>query len=884
MQGREGLPIVYIVDAREHTTLSKKLANFLRGADPRRVPYGLHHFRDETSLSERDSVEAIRAVLAKLAYGFGGNVNGRDGKVRFRRFSLVNWLLQQNDAGGDAHIEGGHTPTLLRRLREREVLRRGVFGFLRSPQAELTVGGNAPWWLWLFCLYVFPLAWFGMRLGFGREYRWLLRQPYLAPGDPGTFVGFAERLTGPNKDVEDVEQLRKLMVNAFLEDLRVAYRRRFWRPRAARRMSYCVALLDGTTSKNGGDKLLETIIDVRIDTGAFDPLLVIACSAEVPEPGSDLHSYWGDDRLWGLNDRRYDGWRDTFLRHARTRTHASWYLPLRIPDIMAPNDPEYDFIRQKEAAQDARLRIPKPPRRARRLTRFVAISLVVLAMVGVGAGFGVRWHYDGQDYQRAHCGLDASAADSGTVRTTPTGECIGVAPYGFSFQTGDAKLRKTLQTINELNRRADELHRQDPGRPLITLVHMSALFGTVGRSPQTRAYVREALQGAASAQSRQLHKPGPIEPIVRIYPANAGPGMRYGPQVVEILAQLKREDPTILGVTGLDQSREATSRTIRALTKVGLPAVGTILSADTLILQSPMYFQISPQNRREAEVAAAYADHLRREPGEEIERKVRIVYSDDSTDIYSSNLKDDAVRSFKDKGFATEVIPYSTPAMDVDRISAGLGEIGRKACHYPGLIFFAGRSEDFESMLGGVNEVCNSDPPAILGDDDVARLAADVERRKNFPGISYRFLDFTPGAAGCHVASELYAELSQLFPDECSQLESSSLDGHAAIAFDAVKLYVNAVRQLQEEALGMPLTPATVWHAISGVHGEKALDGESGMIDFGGDVGRQIPLDKLISIQRVDGFGQTEQVEFCGRVGRLKQSTWCPALETDRVR
>ncbi|MFD0884263.1 hypothetical protein ACFQ08_06825 [Streptosporangium algeriense] len=880
MQGREGLPIVYIVGAEKHTKLSHSLAHFLREADPRRVPYSLYCFSGQALRSERESVEATRAALATLAQGFGRDVNGRDGKVRFRRFGLVNWLLQQNDAGDGANSVDGHTSTLLRRLREREVHRRWVFGFLRSPQAELTVGGSVPWWLWLFCLHVIPLAWFGMRLGLGGEYRWLLRQPYLAPGDPGTFAGFAERLTGPNKDVEDIEQLRKLMVNAFLEDLRVAYRRRFWRPRAARRTSYCVALLDGTAAENGGDTLLETIIDVRIDTGTFDPLLVIACSTVVPGPDSRLRPYWGDDRLWVLDDRRYDGWRDGFLRHARARTHDSWYLPLLVPEPMEPSDPGYDFVRQKEVAQDARLRIPEPPLWARRSTGRAFVTVVALALIGVG----VRHWYNGQDYQNAHCGLDSSAADSSTVQTMPTGECVGVAPYGFAFQVADVKLRNTIQTINELNRKADELHRQDPRRPLITLVHMSALFGAVDRSPQTRAYVREALQGAAGAQSRQLRKAGPIEPIVRIYPANAGSGMRYGPQVAEILAQLRKKDPTIIGVTGLDQSRDATSRTIRALTKIGLPVVGTILSADSLILQSPMYFQISPQNRREAEIAAAYAGRLRDRTGEKISPKVRVVYSDDSMDIYSGNLKDDVVKSFEAIGFATEVIPYSTPYADVSRASAGLIEIGRKACRYSGLIFFAGRAEDFESMLGGINEVCNSRPPAVLGGDDVARMAADVERRKNFPGISYDFLDFALDAARCDGTSELYAEMEQLFPDECDQVESSSLDGHAAIAFDAVRLYVNAVRQLQEEFLGMPLTPATVWHAISGVHGDKALDGESGMIDFGGDVDRQVPLDKLISVQRVDGLGRPAQVGFCGRVGGLKQSSWCPPLEAGRAR
>ncbi|MFI7148094.1 hypothetical protein ACIBO2_24545 [Nonomuraea sp. NPDC050022] len=113
-------------------------------------------------------------------------------------------------------------------------------------------------------------------------------------------------------------------------------------------------------------------------------------------------------------------------------------------------------------------------------------------------------------------------------------------------------------------------------------------------------------------------------------------------------------------------------------------------------------------------------------------------------------------------------------------------------------------------------------------------------------------------------------------------MASSSLDGHASLAFDAVRLYVNAVKQLREEAPGMPLTSAAVWHAISDVHGDKALDGESGMIDFGGDVDRQVPLDKLISVQHVDGLGQPSQVGFCGRVGAREQALWCPALEVGR--
>ncbi len=214
----------------------------------------------------------------------------------------------------------------------------------------------------------------------------------------------------------------------------------------------------------------------------------------------------------------------------------------------------------------------------------------------------------------------------------------------------------------------------------------------------------------------------------------------------------------------------------------------------------------------------------------------------------------------------------------------GPGTVGQRSCSYPGVVFFAGRAEDFESMLGGINESCNSDPPTLIGGDDVARLAADADRRTHYPGIPYDFLDFTLGSASCDGTSELYSEMNKLFPEECAKVANSSLDGHAALAFDAVKLFINAVKQLREDASDMPLTPPAVWHAISGVHGEGALDGESGIIGFGGDVDRQVPLDKLLSVQHIDGVGRPSQAGFCGRVGGQRQTSWCPPLEPEKGR
>lgn len=85
---------------------------------------------------------------------------------------------------------------------------------------------------------------------------------------------------------------------------------------------------------------------------------------------------------------------------------------------------------------------------------------------------------------------------------------------------------------------------------------------------------------------------------------------------------------------------------------------------------------------------------------------------------------------------------------------------------------------------------------------------------------------------------------------------------------------------------GRPATPTTqaaVWHAITSAHGNDALDGESGLISFGGEVDRQVPLDELISIQHVDGTGRPRQLGFCGRYGDVRRLPWCPALEAEKA-
>ncbi|UXY21237.1 hypothetical protein N8I84_22990 [Streptomyces cynarae] len=885
---RDGIPILGLLGDHQDG-LAEQVVAALGAAQPRSVPHELVDLdlRRAEVVAERGDpsaanhldpdwqrAELCRRILVQLADEYSSPRYGHDRSVRFRRLGLVNWLLEMTDTVRQPDSQ--HGQIVLRRLRDRELERRRLFGFMRSPSTEVALQGNVPWWAYLLGLHLLPIIWFRVWRGLGSEYRWLLRQPYMAPADPGTFIGFAVRLTQPRWGREDPTQISKLMINAFLEDLRVAYRRRPWRRRAYRRTAYCVAFLKGVSEDNGGLEIVRLFAEVRNDTGAFDPLLLVVSRPEAlvePVPVRELTGTGQDGRHRGLPP--YEAWCEQLRNAGGGRNAEFWYLPVRVSAPLPIGDPGRD-AQDERTSVARRLQVPPPPVWAGRTATVVSLALT-FALIATGIAYGVANEWE---WRRQHCGLSRSDPDARTLQRESTDECVGVAPHGFAFGSTDPRVQQTLRTIARQNAEAERKHAADPSRRLVTLVHLSALLSApMGETSNTLSYAREQLQGAASAQRRQLDRQGPDEPLLRIFPAAAGSGMRFGADVASTIKRMMRTDPTIVGVTGLDQSRKATITTIGALTRVGLPMVATTLSADTLPENSALYYQVSPQNRREAAISAAYADHLA-DSGKLKERAVRVVYSLDATDEYSANLRADAVAAFRHAGFHVDEQGYVPSPAPADGSSGpGARTIGEQACGYRGLVFFTGRSEDFETILGATNDTCGSSPPTFLGGDDVARLGADPGRRRAFPRVPYEFLDFTVGSASCNGHSDLYSTMQELFPDECRNVQDTSLDGHAALAFDAANLYLKAIARLQDTAPDTPLTPAAVWYALSGIHGSAALDGESGRIDFGGAVGRQVPVDKLVSVQRVEGAQRPQQMGFCGRRGSDEGAAWCPPSE-----
>jgi ABC-type branched-subunit amino acid transport system substrate-binding protein len=864
---RLGLPMVSLVRPVGQRGVLRELARRLEDAKPHGVR---HAYLALGSEAAEDDVKTVQKILLNARNELINSPKVRGSRLRFKLFTLVVGLMNEKVPAGAQNPDG----LLLQRVR-RLSLQERFRSTIQSFGDQLP--GDKFWWkVPLLALRFLSWATFGIVVT-GRvpvlsgKYRWFLRQPHLAPEMSGSFVRFAQRLTDGQWEKEAPEYVCRLLVNAFLEDLRRGYRLRPWQL-GRRRMTYPVLLLDDITTTNGGFSLLRLINDVRNQIGLFDPLLVVSASVEVP-PDSGVNDPGRPHYAAPRAPKAYNVWQERLRDDRRARRDNAWYLPIK---ISAPSPEHDEEARQVPSAYRLNRRQWRPPWWASRWTR-VGAPLLVVALVA-----GLLLFFD-EGTRQSHCGTDSASL------TAIGSECIGISDGSFDlFQPSDASIQLVEQTVLAQNRRAEALHAASPLRPYITLVDLESLTSSTGTVDGLTAE-RESLEGFAVAQLRQLSASTNNDPIVRILVANAGRNMQHGPQVADLLRTMADQDRSIVGVVGLDMSSEATSDTITALTAAGIPMVAATLSADSLSVQNPMYYQVAPKNQREANVVAAYAEQL------STKRSVRVYYSDDATDIYSTNLRDDAVASFTARGFQVEARPFtpngsggaSSAAQHYgEHVVGNADTAGRDTCSFDGVVFFAGRGvPDFGDFVHGAAQ-CGT-KAVIIGDDDVSRYAADELARQQNRALPYYYASFAVASADpVGNALDFYPALNQMFPFEHTA-QGRSLDGHGALSFDAAQVMITATEYLRETKVAIPVTPGTVWREITAIHtssgtdsASKGIDGVTGTIDYGGDIGVTVPEDKPVAILRVEGaVVKDPPAGFCGKSSEQAPSSWCPASE-----
>ncbi len=574
--------------------------------------------------------------------------------------------------------------------------------------------------------------------GLSGEFRWFMRQRYMTPRLADSFLGFAVRLTGGVRQRENPRQVSLLLVHAFLQDLRSAYGGRPWRLRGWRRTVHPVVLLDGVTAKNGGYALLELVNKVRNDTGLWDPLLVVSTSERVPLDGLDP-----DDRsVWSADLARTEGyprWKDQLGDARRRQACDAWYLRIAVdcPPVGADGDKD----------RPPRIVPATPPWWTRRVVP-VAVVLALVAGLAVAAVSRIE----------RHCGVVLSGGRVAVERVEPTGggsaECVGYSDGdGYVFQqdadlgsggpTGAGRLVETERRIFRQNREAEDRHRGQPGRPYVTLIYFGQLSGR-----DTFVAQAQQLEGMAYRQRHALDARQPAEPLLRIILANAGGWMAFAGRTVDLLRPLIRDDRTIVGVLGLDQSYRPAVQAIQPLTGLGLPIISPTLSADGLDDASPLYFQVNEPNVRETEIVASYARYKGFQTA-------RILYYEVDGDLYVQTLRE-ATRT-----------ALTTPALPWNRTSTGPGSPRRspRSASTPG---------------------CCSTPAAATtssGSSASSRPSAPTCGRNNRSSVATRSAasSRTPPGARAPTAPSRWSTCPTLITSPANSSPPTTPGGHSAI-------------------------------------------------------------------------------------------------------
>ncbi|MEH1169087.1 hypothetical protein V6V47_27270 [Micromonospora sp. CPCC 205539] len=825
-RGDRRLPVVWLVRA-DPPDLVVPLRRFLGQGPRRRVPHAV------LDVDVPPGAGDVPALLRELHRQLSLEAFGA-ARLRFQHYPLADWLMHQSlSFGVDADDSRA---ALVRRLRDR----RGPRTAEPVPSGGDAVSIVSQVLLWLVRRavpgVVFRAAVSGRVPVIGGHYRWFMRQQYLAPRQSVTFLGFAERLTAGWRDGEQPDQVNKLLLHAFLEDLRQAYRRRLWRPSDWRRTAYPVLLLDHVAPDNVGGELVRLIGDVRTETGRNDPLLLVASGGrpppELPEPHALTEA-----------DEAYDEWTEALPEMRRLRRPAAWLVVLR-PDDTDPGPPSRGGVRPFTA--------PEPPWWSR---RFLPAALCLVLLATGGAWVGSRW---GPGCHPALTGGDVSVVQV-------DGECVGYsdsAAQVFNKDPGQDRLRTIQQRIFAQNRAAEEVwQRSDRRRPFLTLVYLGTLTGNRTRADE-ESYVseREELEGMATAQYALLQESAGADgaALLRIVVANGGRQMRYADRAVAMLAELAHDDPTVLGVVGLVESRTSTARALRELNQIGLPVLAPTLSADKMDANSRLYLQISAPNTDQVEMVDAYAKQVLKVDEAHV-YYTTLEGSSLSEDLYVGTLVDGLRQRFGTR--ITRLDEWRTGQRLTDE------------CGYAGLLFYAGRWSEFDGFLRALRE-CGADPPRhLVADDSANRYMANPGLRAAAPGnlpVTYVSKAALATCAALRAAQGQRDDARASFlswiqaddlldPPRCRPGSEQQVGERISLAYDAAMMMVRAVESLAARL--HHADPGQRWEPESvnpvGVHAEvlrqnagQGYPGVAGLIRFPPDSGE--PVDKRLALMRVE--------------------------------
>ncbi|WP_394618310.1 ABC transporter substrate-binding protein [Lentzea sp. JNUCC 0626] len=761
----------------------------------RRVPYA------HVDGAQGDRRRLLDDVVGQLA----GEVRGV-ARLRFPHYALVGWLLDLSlPAGVEADDE------------EREIareFRQHLKGRVRvTADGAQDLAQDFPWWIRLvigvmpriglavMALLWRPATWVGEQALGGRSRRGLYRLARAV---------VKERLAERHSDeVED------LLVRALLEDLRRSHRRWTWWGTGRRRTGNPWLLVDG------GEWLPGAVAKARrgVRSGQSwranplskpDPLLVVVAAESEEAPRTHAA-----DALAGYHD---------WLR--QLSRSDNWVLKL-----------DTDASEPARGVIGALSELP-----SMRLRRAVAAPVVLVVLAGLVVAVPFVNHGRCEEWW-------SPSFRSPLVRVGT--ECIGVSADPVRHFVPDIVPAEVRVDLEDVYGRIVAENRKAEARPdAITIVFLSVLTPSTSNSYQALV---EELRGVWVAQKTS-------DVPIRMLLANGGEGpggrgLASGDVAADKIIELAARDRSVVAVTGLSISTDTARSVVKQLGSNALPIIGTLTSADDMASINEYYYQIAPNNSREARVAAYYAKTRLNVTD------VAIFYSGDPADRYSQNLAEGAKTSFGERGIT--VSQYKSYRVANDDEGLAPASLGQGAClteTKPGYaIFYVGRSQNLAEFLRGMNSKCQGRTPPVIASDSSTRFILEGTMTQ-FPNVQLDYVSFASPAAWKDCAKvPFYKNYLDAFRKDCVSIG----DGRSATAYDAMQVLAEGVRQVRRTDPGARVREGLL-AGIGSIRPDNAIQGATGTIGFGAST--RLPSNKAVLVLRGNKDTTSTPLLLCGEL------------------
>ncbi|GAA4330521.1 hypothetical protein GCM10023086_60220 [Streptomyces venetus] len=454
------------------------------------------------------------------------------------------------------------------------------------------------------------------------------------------------------------------------------------------------------------------------------------------------------------------------------------------------------------------------------------------------------------------CADGLSAIGEGRMR-----RCVGLLDTDASPTRLRRSSARTVAPVLELiaaeNRRVVAAAAKPGGRPYVSMVYLTPLTEEFDGDAAMQAVGRD-LEGAHFAQLRSnggLSGPGEGPAVRLLFGQTGGSAQQRNHAVGQVLGARRAE--RIVAALGLGGSTAASQDMVEELTAGGLPAFGSVLTADSWAAV-PGLARVAPSN---ADQAAAAVRHL--STGALARARVLFVQDIAPGDQYTSTL----AQQFRERMPPGRMVRPEPTLFDSSRRGPSLfrAQLADVCEVKPDVVYFAGRGTTLPQLLTGLaGRRCLDHRVTVMSGDDTmmvrhtkgfdARELAGVLSKGRidllYTGLAHpQAWDVQPDAFDQDfVAPFRDGTFARTFP--YSDLE----DGRAIMMHDALLTAARAVRDTPPA--GAP-TVSDVFRTLSRLRKKGALPGVSGWIALGND---GAPRDKAIPVLRITPDGRTAAV------------------------